>query len=608
MYVSRRVTSATLHACLASSAGLLCCLPSALSDTPTVAEMDSYVAQRSAEDLEIWSDLLHSPQLQQLWVAPGASITGAGTKSSPLDLLAVLNSQPSKVKPGTIVWLSAGVYNVGEAMQNQTVKGTRNQPVVFRAEPAVEWGPPVSGTIAWGPPVRATINGTIFSTHTNDHIWWWGVEVTDVGGSTPQGQRLTASGVATTTAAGGGNDVKFINLFIHDKYPHTPGPPEPKEPTAQGIGGGDDNDDCEFYGNIIFRNGWTNLDHGFYTQVTAAHTTKRWVDNVVFENSGEGFQIYGSAPILRNIYYEGNVAFSTSMLTDRNPALQPQMNVLIGGNYGTKNLTCVIVRNSFTYHPDPAAKRGVDIGYKNHNNSLILVENNYFTCVPRAIPAHLLLFVLPGLHRSGNCCATGSLAEARSNVFCVALLHGRGSCCWSHSGGVHAMELNHAASDVTVRNNTFWAPDGMVTVSLDPPGHVVFEQNRYIENNGSFSLDALRKQISSGSTDRMVPGGAGGRPAGLQVFTRVNRYEPNRVHVIVYNWEHTPTVKLDLGAVLGDHQRFSIIEARNLYSAPAFTGTWVKGGTVDVAMPTNAQSGHGEFACFVLFREQNPTE
>lgn len=170
------------------------------------------------------------------------------------------------------------------------------------------------------------------------------------------------------------------------------------------------------------------------------------------------------------------------------------------------------------------------------------------------------------------------------------------------------MELNHAASDVTVRNNTFWAPNGMVTVSLDPPGQVVFEQNRYVANNGSFSLDALRKQINSGSTDRMVPGGAGGRPAGLQVFTRVNRYEPNRVHVIVYNWERMPTVSLDLNAVVGDHQRFSIIEARNLYSAPAFVGTWVKGMTLDVAMPTNAQSGYGEFACFVLFREQNPIE
>jgi hypothetical protein len=212
--------------------------------------------------------------------------------------------------------LEAGVYSIGESMSNQTIVGTRDRPIIFRAAQ--------NASDPWGPPVRATINGSILSTHGHDHIWcehglvfptppgsekpragrWWGVEVTDVGGSTATGEDWTGSGVATTTHDGGGNDVKFINLFIHDKYPHTPGAPVPKVPTAQGIGGGDDNDDCEFYGNIIFRNGWTNLDHGFYTQVTSVHTTKRWVDNLVFENSGEGFQIYGSAPKLQNIYFE----------------------------------------------------------------------------------------------------------------------------------------------------------------------------------------------------------------------------------------------------------------------------------------------------------------
>eukprot|EP01043_Picozoa_sp_COSAG02_P043880 COSAG02_NODE_3861_length_6130_cov_16.333112_2_plen_278_part_00 len=258
-------------------------------------------------------------------------------------------------------------------MANQTIRGRRTAPIIFR--PAVDADSP------WGPPERATINGTIYSTVGGDHIWWWGVEVTDLGA--PGGCRVsgpcTGSGVETTESNGGGNDVKFINLFIHDKFPHFPAAPDPKFPTSQGIGGGDDNNDCEFYGNIIFRNGWTNLDHGFYTQVTARHTTKRWVDNIVFENSGEGFQIYGSAPKLQNIYFEGNVAFSTSMLTDRNPRLEPQMNVLIGGSHASLNLTTVIVRNSFTYHPMPSAKRGVDIGYKNRNNTAILVENNYFT-------------------------------------------------------------------------------------------------------------------------------------------------------------------------------------------------------------------------------------
>ena len=138
----------------------------------------------------------------------------------------------------------------------------------------------------------------------------------------------------------------------------------------------------------------------------------RFVDNLVFENSGEGFQIYGSAPVLRNIYFEGNAAFCTGLVPYApDLAKDPQMNVLIGGS--KHSLTCVIVRNNCTYHPSPAAKRGVDIGYLGKPNSQILIENNYFT------------------------------------------------------GGSQALELNGIA-EAAVRHNTFWSPNGMVAVSFAP--------------------------------------------------------------------------------------------------------------------------------------------
>ena len=57
----------------------------------------------------------------------------------------------------------------------------------------------------------------------------------------------------------------------------------------------------------------------------------------------------------------------------------PQWNILIGGGTSRKNLTCVIVRDSFTYHPSKMEKAGIEIGYHNVNNSQILVEGNYFT-------------------------------------------------------------------------------------------------------------------------------------------------------------------------------------------------------------------------------------
>ena len=119
-------------------------------------------------------------------------------------------------------------------MYNQTICGERERPIIFRAAEAPGSVPGI---------VRATINGVLFSTHGSDHIWWWGVEVTAPGAA--------QSGVITTKgSAGGGNDCKMINLYVHDNYPGTK-PPSPKVPTAMGFGGGDDQNDLEYLNQIF---------------------------------------------------------------------------------------------------------------------------------------------------------------------------------------------------------------------------------------------------------------------------------------------------------------------------------------------------------------------
>jgi hypothetical protein len=231
------------------------------------------------------------------------------------------------------------------------------------------------------------------------------------------------------------------------------------------------------------------------------------------------------------------------------------MNILVGGS---KPLTCVIVRDSCTYHPSLASKRGVDIGYKGKFNSRILVENNYFT------------------------------------------------------GGRNAMELKNVA-DTLVRNNTFWAPGGMVTVSLGSPdeaktedavkagareGKVIFEHNTYIDN-GKFDLAQLRAATKSGQTDKVVPG-ANGRPNQVFVFKRVNRYEPERIHLAVYNWPKAASVAFDLADVLKPGQTFRIVEVHNLWGEPALAGVY-DGKPVNFK-PTGPYAP--EFGCYVLSRGQ----
>ena len=57
---------------------------------------------------------------------------------------------PSLVGPGTIVWLTAGRYDIGSDMYNQTICGERERPIIFRAAEAPGSVPGI---------VRATING-----------------------------------------------------------------------------------------------------------------------------------------------------------------------------------------------------------------------------------------------------------------------------------------------------------------------------------------------------------------------------------------------------------------------------------------------------------------
>ena len=65
-----------------------------------------------------------------------------------------------------------------------------------------------------------------------------------------------------------------------------------------------------------------------------------------------------------------------------------------------------------------------------------------------------------------------------------------------------------------------------------------------------------------------------GRPAGVQVFVRPNRYEPGRANAVVYNWDQTPEVQLDLGNILKRGQAYRIVSAQDFFGEPVARGTF----------------------------------
>ncbi len=72
-------------------------------------------------------------------------------------------------------------------------------------------------------------------------------------------------------------------------------------------------------------------------------------------------------------------------------------------------------------------------------------------------------------------------------------------------------------------------------------------------------------------------------PTETAVFVRPNRYEPNRGHVIVYDWAGEGTVAFDPSPILSTGMAYELRDAQNYYAAPVSTGVY-QGGTLSVSL------------------------
>ena len=67
--------------------------------------------------------------------------------------------------------------------------------------------------------------------------------------------------------------------------------------------------------------------------------------------------------------------------------------------------------------------------------------------------------------------------------------------------------------------------------------------------------------------------------------------------MVVYNWERTPRVDLDLSPILARGVRFMVLDAQDYFGKPLVEGAW-DGAKVTVPMPGRDPSP--EFATFVV--------
>jgi hypothetical protein len=279
--------------------------------------------------------LLSCPSFAAEWfAAPDGKATNAGSKEAPWDAVSTLNGT-QKVAPGDVLWLRGGVYaREGNKPIEIKVRGTKEQPIQVRG--------------ALGE--RATFTTGIDVLPPATYFWLRDVEIAGVvpkeqriskqSGSWPNDMPNVPGGLTVHTGEG----CKFINLVIHDNL--------------GGVGWWKGSTDSEFYGCLIYDNGWKGPDrnhgHAIYAQnETGWKTISNCIMTVPWGDGQYTMHAYGS-----------DKAWVDNFLIENNVAYGQQTKFLIGGGRPSKNIRAL---NNYLY------EQGLQLGYgegPNHNGEV----------------------------------------------------------------------------------------------------------------------------------------------------------------------------------------------------------------------------------------------
>lgn len=449
------------------------------------------------------------------YVATNGRADGDGTAKHPWDLQTALN-QPESVRPGDTIWVLGGTYHSSapSGFVNK-LNGTSIKPIVVRS-----FGGERTTIDAHGADFGLAIYGS--------YTWFWGLEVFD---STTL---RISTGTARTNAFGVGiygMGIKCINMVVHD--------------TAEGFSGYNASPDSEYYGNLIYYNGYVGTDrnhgHGMYFQNNTGG--KVVSDNFVGDNAGEGIQIYGSASAaLINFIVNGNTLYNNSSW----PVPHYQYNLIVAGGQIRKNIT---VQDNFSYYPAGAKAGGFAGQFGQYSQGQdISVTGNVFAdgYLPVAFNG-----------QTGPVVFTGNTVIAGTDALRPITLD---------------LLTSQTTSTYTWDNNKYYD---------ESPFHFFLglsaDGSNFVGVNEAFTDWRARTGFDAHSAYNP------NAPTGVWTFLRPNKYEAKRANLTIFNWDIRPTVSVDLSHLLERGDKYVIRDVQDFYGTPVASGTYT-GSLVNVPM------------------------
>lgn len=430
------------------------------------------------------------------YVATNGTAGGSGAVADPLTLVKALSST-SPVIAGDTVYLRSGSYN---GSFSSYLNGTISSPIIVRSHP---------GESAV---ITATTSGGVGITVNGSNSWFMDLRINN---STTN--RFLDRGAGFYIL---GPNTKVIHCVIHD--------------TGTGIGAWTEAPDTELVGNIIYFNGYQDVDpdrghgHGIYMQNLTG--TKLVRNNIIFNQFSKGIQAYGNEGFLRHMIVSNNIVFNNG---GANRAKDAEDNYLFGGNQSAIDITCVS-NVSYCWSTGGTINR---FGYANGGpgclNDGLLVANNYFA------------------GGGANWIGWWTNAIVTNNIF------------KNNQSTFHYRTDGIDVGTIDWNRNTYYS-GGSWTVN---------ETNIYnfTQWKVATGFDANSTQVSESTRPTPV----------IHIFH--DPYTANLGQISIINWASNDVAAVDFSSVLLTGQAYTLRNAQDYYGVTVLSGTYA-GGTVNVPM------------------------
>ena len=139
--------------------------------------------------------------------------------------------------------------------------------------------------------------------------------------------------------------------------------------------------------------------------------------------------------------------------------------------------------------------------------------------------------------------------------------------CYSSAPSGHNQYYNlKSSNNAIVTGNYFFTP------APDRQGiYINSNSNTGLQMTGNTFYGALDFKSSSHPNNTYLAE----RPAGKYIFVRPNQYEIGRANIVIYNWDLSPSVSVDISASgLHSGQSYEIRDSQNFYGPPVATGIY----------------------------------